>query len=206
MTTLSNYAFNTLFFTPSKVVLHNQFSSDEVDRIVDYCKRMNLNEGGTFDNKDLYATRNARTAFIEYPDNDTQWIYDRYNQIVEHQNDIAFKFDLTGFNYIQYAEYNTQGKHNFHMDVRLDWAKHIDYRINEHMRKISIVTLLSTPGVDFTGGEFQLNLSEERFAEDVGLQKGSVILFPSYLIHRVTPVLSGLRRTLTTWVIGPKFK
>ena len=206
MTTLSNYAFNTLLFTPSKVVLHNQFSAEEVDRIVDYCKRMNLSEGGTFNNEDPYATRNARTSFIEYPDNDTQWIYDRYNRIVEYQNDTAFKFELTGFNYIQYAEYGINGKHNFHMDVGLDWPRKIDYRINEHMRKISIVTLLSSPGTDFTGGEFQLNLSEERFAEDVGLQKGSVILFPSYLLHRVTPVLSGLRRTLTTWVIGPKFK
>jgi PKHD-type hydroxylase len=206
MTTLSNFAFNTLLFTPSKVILHNQFTDEEIDSIVDYCKRMPLNEGGTFNNTDPYATRKAKTAFIEYPDHNTQWIYDRYNKIVEYYNDTLFKFDLTGFNYIQYAEYGPEGRHNFHMDIGLDTPKLIDYRINEHLRKITIVTLLSTPNVDFTGGEFQLNLSEERFPIDTGLQKGSVILIPSYILHRVSPVLSGLRRTLTTWVIGPKFK
>jgi PKHD-type hydroxylase len=206
MTTLSNFAFNTLLFTPSKVIAHNQFTSSEIDAIVSYCQRMQLSDGGTFNNVDAYATRKAKTAFIEYPDNDTQWIYDRYNKIVEYYNDTMFKFDLTGFNYIQYAEYGPEGRHNFHMDIALDNPTSIDYRINEYMRKITIVTLLSTPQLDFTGGEFQLNLSEERFPINTGLQKGSVILFPSYLLHRVAPVLSGLRRTLTTWVIGPKFK
>lgn len=206
MTTLSNFAFNTLLFTPSKVIAHKQFTSEEVDRIVSYCQRMPMSQGGTFNNEDPYFTRNAKISFIECPDNETQWIYDRYNKIVEYYNDTMFNFELTGFNYIQYAEYGLDGKHNFHMDVGLDAPRVVDYRINEHLRKITIVTLLSTPGVDFTGGEFQLNLSEERFAVNTGLQKGSVILFPSYLLHRVSPVLSGLRRTLTTWVIGPKFK
>jgi predicted 2-oxoglutarate/Fe(II)-dependent dioxygenase YbiX len=35
---------------------------------------------------------------------------------------------------------------------------------------------------------------------------GSLSVFPSYQLHEVTPVESGIRRALVGWVIGPKFK
>ena len=34
----------------------------------------------------------------------------------------------------------------------------------------------------------------------------SVLLFPSYLLHRVKPVTKGTRRSLVLWISGPKFK
>jgi PKHD-type hydroxylase len=71
---------------------------------------------------------------------------------------------------------------------------------------LTVVLLLNEPELDFQGGAFQLNLSEERFPETVPLKKGSVVIFPSFLLHRVCPVTSGLRKTLVLWCIGPKFK
>jgi PKHD-type hydroxylase len=68
------------------------------------------------------------------------------------------------------------------------------------------VILLTQPEVDFGGGEFQLNMSMERTPTIAPLVKGSVLLFPSFLLHKVCPVTWGVRKTLTTWVLGPKLR
>lgn len=78
--------------------------------------------------------------------------------------------------------------------------------LSDTLRKLTVVLLLNEPGVDFTGGDFVLNLSSQERAERMPLRKGSVVLFPSFLIHRVMPVESGLRKTLVVWPIGPKFR
>jgi PKHD-type hydroxylase len=36
--------------------------------------------------------------------------------------------------------------------------------------------------------------------------RGTVTMFPSYLLHRVTPVTSGERYSLTIWAHGPAFR
>jgi PKHD-type hydroxylase len=35
---------------------------------------------------------------------------------------------------------------------------------------------------------------------------GIVIIFPSYMMHRVTPVTKGVRRSLVLWVGGEHYK
>ena len=49
-------------------------------------------------------------------------------------------------------------------------------------------------------------MSMERTPYWVPMVKGSVLLFPSYILHRVTPIKSGVRRTLVNWISGPHFK
>jgi PKHD-type hydroxylase len=71
---------------------------------------------------------------------------------------------------------------------------------------MTIVLMLNQQGVDFEGGDFQVNLSEERLPVNVNMNKGHVLLLPSFLLHRVTPVTKGIRKTLVSWVIGPKFR
>jgi PKHD-type hydroxylase len=62
--------------------------------------------------------------------------------------------------------------------------------------------LLNDPA-EFTGGEFQIRLYSEYTAP---LVKGSVIAFPSFLEHRVVPVTSGVRKSATMWLRGPRFR
>jgi PKHD-type hydroxylase len=68
-------------------------------------------------------------------------------------------------------------------------------------RKLSLVCQLSDPS-EYEGGELQINTGEIFTPEK---QKGTVILFPSYLLHRVTPVTKGTRRSLVLWIEGPAF-
>ena len=78
-----------------------------------------------------------------------------------------------------------------------DW--HMDAAVKGKLafnRKISCVALLSDPK-DFTGGEFEMHSIGE-----IPLEKGSVIAFPSFMVHRVKPVTSGTRFSLVSWQEG----
>ena len=75
----------------------------------------------------------------------------------------------------------------------------------EDTRKLSVVMMLNDPEKDFEGGEFQMNMSSEDKAETIHMRKGRIVFFPSFFIHRVTPVTKGIRRSLVIWVTGPKF-
>jgi PKHD-type hydroxylase len=207
MTKLSNVPlWKQLFFT-SKVIDNNVFTMDEIDWISNYCKNnLEINKGQLFESNPDYSTREALTGWISNPNSDTLWIYERLNQTIEKHNDYVFNLDLSGIPYIQYTEYLPGGHHDFHMDLAMDVPYNIDYKINEFFRKLTVVVLLTAPEVDFGGGEFQLNISMERTPLTAPMVKGSVLIFPSFLLHKVNPVLWGLRKTLVTWVIGPKFK
>lgn len=81
-----------------------------------------------------------------------------------------------------------------------DW--HLDVGNNDsEYRKISVVALLSQPS-DFLGGMFQV--MKGRSSETVPLVAGSVVVFPSFLLHRVTPVSVGKRFSLVGWVHGDR--
>jgi PKHD-type hydroxylase len=72
-------------------------------------------------------------------------------------------------------------------------------------RKLTAVMLLNQPGKDFTGGDLQL-FEGTNNEYSVDQEKGKIILFPSFMIHRVTPILSGIRKSIVIWITGPKFR
>jgi PKHD-type hydroxylase len=63
--------------------------------------------------------------------------------------------------------------------------------------------LLNTPEVDFEGGDFSTFMSKEI---NVPLKRGEILIFPSFIVHRVKPVTRGIRKSLVIWVTGPGFK
>jgi PKHD-type hydroxylase len=70
-------------------------------------------------------------------------------------------------------------------------------------RKLSLILQLSD-ATEYEGGELQLKDSSDHTA--VERKKGHLIAFPSYLLHRVTPVTKGIRRSLVVWISGPAFR
>jgi PKHD-type hydroxylase len=63
--------------------------------------------------------------------------------------------------------------------------------------------MLSDPE-EYEGGELLLKTSA--FPIKTLNKKGTIIFFPSYVLHEVTPVTKGTRKTLVGWVLGPNFK
>lgn len=133
------------------------------------------------------------------------WIRDkaiRYEvcDFVLNWNAENLHFDLFPFSCeIQYAEYHAADKGHF------DWHWDQDPWQNNlrKYRKYSATMQLSNQGEDYEGGnlEFRDVTLDPRYKK-----KGSFVLFPSPVPHRVTPVTSGVRKSLVFWFHGPQFK
>jgi len=70
-------------------------------------------------------------------------------------------------------------------------------------RKLSMVVQLSDPA-GYIGGNLQLMVSGA--AKSMPRDRGSVVIFPSWQVHRVTPLESGVRYSLVAWIWGESFR
>ena len=195
-----------MFFIPRFVVDTEMFTSGECDFIRDYFRNnYKTTNGGEYANYNIPQQRKADVVLLDSAPPDLLWMWEKFNNLIAYYNDKYFNFDIYGYNYLQYAKYEPGGKHEFHMDLPLD-GKTVQYNLLEHLRKMTVILLLGEPGVDFEGGEFQLNHFSEQYPWNTNLKKGHVIIFPSFLLHRVAPVISGVRESIAVWPVGPKFR
>lgn len=106
-----------------------------------------------------------------------------------------WNFNITHMDQSEYLKYDKQGHFSSHMDTLLEDFNSIT------TRKITSVLILND---DFEGGRFYIKVgSEKKYPPQ---KAGDVIFFPSFVIHGVEPVTSGIRRTIVTWLEGPYFK
>ena len=145
--------------------------------------------------------RNSKISWIGLSP-ETQFIYDQLGYIARDLNGQFFDLDLYGFTEeIQYTVYEKSADEG-DPDGHYTW--HVDKgAANSTPRKLSIVVQLSDPS-EYEGGNLEVFYSGE--PQVLKKSKGMLYAFPSYLLHRVTPVTAGIRRTLVVWLTGPKFR
>ena len=93
------------------------------------------------------------------------------------------------------SKMNTGGKYDWHQDVL--WSQKLH-------RKFTYIIQLSEKN-EYTGGDFEFRDAKHidmKHARDVG----TMIVFPSILYHRVTPLIKGQRHSIVGWVVGPQWK
>ena len=78
------------------------------------------------------------------------------------------------------------------------------------MRKLSMIINLTDPN-EYKGGELQFDFRNEAAGKNIHTceamkEKGSIVIFPSFVWHRVTPVTEGTRYSLVNWIVGKNFK
>lgn len=142
--------------------------------------------------------RRSEVRWIDKNDSNSKFIADLIWYYVENANRNAFGFDISGIFDIQYTIYKAEdeGKYDWHHDTF--WGNDGAYD-----RKLSVIFQLSDPS-DYDGGQFEI---DHQYAQPIGFnEKGSVIVFPSFIPHRVTEVTRGTRKSLVAWVEGPKFR
>jgi PKHD-type hydroxylase len=171
----------------------NGFSSEEVDKILDLSKNYEFEQATTISG-DPKSIRNSTIKWMN-PSEETSWVYDRLMGCVKEANNV-WQFNLYSIlDDIQYTEYRGGGGHyNWHIDIGPGAISH---------RKVSVVVQLSDSS-EYTGGILEVSTGSNSLK--VSNKKGAVILFPSFLQHRVTPVASGLRKSLVLWAGGEHFK
>ena len=130
-----------------------------------------------------------------------QWIRDRLWEFVKQANINAFGVDVMNVAELQFTEYHAteNGHYDWHHDVH--WQQDGELKTNAD-RKLSITVQLSDSS-EYRGGEFEF---DECQTPTDARAKGTVLVFPSYLRHRVSPVTSGTRKSLVAWFHGPRWR
>lgn len=174
---------------------NNLFTPDECKKIIDYANQyQKLNSGINVDVKLDKSIRDSKTFWL-YPNEDTRWIYERITGVVIPLNESYFKFDVYGMiEGLQFTEYNAPTGH---------YGNHTDCMLNGVIRKLSIVIQLTDPD-EYKGGDLELNLSGK--PDTMVKDQGTLIMFPSFVLHRVKPVTKGTRYSLVGWITGRPFK
>jgi PKHD-type hydroxylase len=175
----------------------NGFNSEEVERIKKLVEKFELSEAGVTQKAiSDYNVRKSSTAWI--PKNEEfYWIYEKLSKYINQANLDVWGFDLFGMaEDIQYTEYYQNGGHyDYHLDVGNGFP------LNQ--RKISVTVQLSDPD-EYTGGDFEILIGSN--PEKLPRGKGVVLIFPSFFLHRVTPVTKGIRKSLVLWVGGGSYR
>lgn len=200
-----SFKVNSWESIPSYIKMENSFSDEEINKIIKYCQENKKFTDGTVGggNSDkslpklVKEVRDSKVKIFGH-NSETSWIFKKLKNTIENVNDNFYNFDLIGFDHFQYAEYDHIGsKYNQHIDCFLG-EKNVGM-----MRKLSLSLLLSDPEKDFDGGKLEVSTSE---FHDMKQKKGTIVLFPSFILHRVTPITRGNRKSIVVWVLGPKFK
>jgi PKHD-type hydroxylase len=149
-------------------------------------------KGGTFSNpgepgKDQDTQiRNSNVAMIDA----THWFSGiLFNLAVASNVQAEWNFSIIGPEILQISSYGPEQHYVWHTDTE-------QLMRNPIVRKLSVVCMLSDSS-EYSGGVFELDTYGE-----VKLERGDVLVFPSFLKHRVVPVTEGLRKTAVIWVSG----
>ena len=110
----------------------------------------------------------------------------------------GLNFDITGVQDLQLTRYVAPAGH---FDFHIDGNGYTRPPNNNLVRKLSASVLLTDPK-NFEGGEFEFKFGNNSTDFTVDMDKGDIILFPSYILHRVRPVTKGTRYSLVIWACG----
>lgn len=177
-------------------LVDNFFTPKGINALTEYCESKPLQNGITL------GTSKIRLSHVRFftLDGENQWIFELLGKVIGHINkEAGYDFELNGIEPIQYTTYNVGGYYDWHMDT------YVRSERPQEQRKLSLSILLND---DFEGGELQFNISSQSLAiTALGHEpKGRIVGFPSFVLHRVTPVTKGTRKSLVVWVTGPKWK
>ena len=159
----------------------------------------------------------GESAVAQMQDNDT-WEYEVFRQtqgfytqdlngkkdisefedvsVLEGASDDLGILDLDKIEILQFTEYSSETADHY--------KKHIDTLMRSYgYRKLSFSVQLTNPD-EYKGGDLNIYTQEDPMV--LSRDQGSLVAFPSFRLHEVTPIESGTRYALVGWVLGPKFK
>jgi PKHD-type hydroxylase len=170
----------------------SSLSREDIDRITAIARRQTTEGATVFSSAE--GMQGVRSCTVRWLDD--EWIQSLLWPYVEQANSRGFDIAVDGRSEMQIAEYSAQhGDHyGWHHDVEWSGQSGLD-------RKLSITVQLSDADA-YEGGDFEFD--EVKTNADFR-SKGTVLIFPSYLRHRIHPVTSGTRCALVAWFFGPRW-
>ena len=159
--------------------------------------------------KDLKKKRDSNVVWM----ND-RWIYREIHPYVHRANTNAgWNFEWSFSESCQFTKYNKGQYYDWHCDGwDRPYNKPQDPNSHGKVRKLSVTVTLSDPK-EYSGGELEFDLrnldpdkKRNTYKCKEILPKGSLVVFPGFVWHRVCPVKKGERNSLVIWNLGWPFK
>lgn len=167
----------------------------EVERIRNFWKEEKVIKA-TISKDNLYDDE-LRKSSVMFIDNNEEndWIYSRLADIAITTNNQVYWFDILGFHQeLQLTRYSKGDFFEWHQDFGAGAIS---------ARKLSMTIQLSDPN-EYEGGDLQFMINQNIVSAP--REKGTIIIFPSYAMHRVTPITKGTRQSIVGWVSGPPYR
>lgn len=177
-----NFDLNTIVFQHNFL---NDLEIDEIEKCDDVFINSKIKMGDV--NNTIRKSMNTWLSCDKY-----WWVYEKMFDYVVTNNKRNWKFNIFGvIDPIQYTQYKTNDFYDWHND---SGNSKLQYR------KLSMVVGLTD---DYDGGDLILFNSSKPIKYK--LKKGDCILFPSFILHKVSKVKKGIRKTLVMWACGNNF-
>ena len=187
-----------------------------VDKILSDGKKKLSVEGhkaNISDNSKIDIWRKSKVCWF----ND-QWLYDLlWPYLKEANTNAGWNFDFDVSESIQFTKYGLNNFYDWHTDGGSDHNSIFNKDNTEvemfygKVRKLSMTVNLNNSD-EYEGGDFKINSGPTIKGEDTVVNckeikhKGSIIVFPSFIFHTVTPITKGERYSLVMWTLGKPFK
>ena len=163
-------------------------------------------EGKTIEKK-----RKSQVAFF-----DDRWIYKEIQPYVKLANSLAgWNFDWDWTEQAQFTKYGLNEHYGWHCDSYSEPYQDVPQGMVGKIRKLSVTVSLSDPE-DYEGGDLEFDFRNNHdydFTKTDNKEickkakvRGSIIVFPSFVWHRVTPVTSGTRYSMVMWNLGAPWR
>ena len=173
----------------------NAFSAEECDKIITIADKLELEDAIVGSGKGLKKEYRSNKIGWFAPGPDTEWLYRKITDITTEINHQFWQFDLESIPELQFTKY---------INVNDQYKKHLDMGYQSvTYRKLSFSIQLTDEN-DYEGCNLEFFQSDN--AEVAPRMRGAIVFFPSFIMHQVTPLLSGERNALVGWVCGPPFK
>ena len=150
-------------------------------------------DGGVSGNPDVKYLRKVKTQAL--PVGQNGWPYTIINELLQFVNKEKYKFDCTGIldnDLPQILKYEENDYFDWHIDVGNEYPT----------RKLSFIIQLSDEK-DYEGGDIEMLNAK---LTPLSKKQGSVIIFPSYLTHKIKKITKGTRYSIVGWIHGNSFK
>ena len=156
------------------------------------------------DKKNMLQIRDSNIAWLS-----DDWIQKEIKPFIDIANrDAKWNYDWDCNETVQFTKYDNNQYYDWHKDEWND-VYNESYKYKGKVRKLSVTCALNN-GNEYEGGELEFQFRDlfepESQICELSRIKGSVIVFPSYIFHRVRPVLSGTRYSLVMWTLGEPWK
>jgi PKHD-type hydroxylase len=179
-------------------ILPQYLGGDLINKIVETAENNSYVPGLVIDSNETlkYNFSDNRICDLASIDITTNtWLCNMLMHIANMSN-VSYGFDLLYPKEATVTRYKEGGHYIWHHDI--------DWRLHPCQRKLSISVQL-TDSADYEGGDLEFKDAPD-IDKQMIRQKGTVIVFPSYLVHRVTPVTKGERKALVSWIEGPSWR